>query len=626
MITLMAEIHHWTETINLFCVIWVVKLANLQASWLWFLIGFLPLLVFIPAARVSTICPRERSWLLWPLRLFGRFIMVAIFLAVGLMLIIFKLALDYTFDIYKQEYGVTIANQTDVRLWSYIWGQFHVVGYGVLAGAVLGFMLWLMILWHVEPALVLHLRRWTKRNTTGGVTSASTISDYLPDPREYDPRAYFKKARKRNAIFFGVNENNKPVFISRDVWKQSHTQIMGPPGVRKGVQAAIALAQGIEYGDAVFIFDQKHGGDEWSPHVYADACINASKPFYIVDLSKPLGQLNLLAGSNTQELAELLIGAFSLGRTGGEGDFYRGDDRKAARKLAALIETGPICLASMYDQARDVLGEQLYKAAKAFLDQLDEVAELISVKTTEGYDLRAVIENGGCFYVIGSMRDEAVIILQRMVFLRVLQLVERRPRENARHVSILGDEFKYLFSLQSLNALGTIRDKKCNIVLTHQSLGDFGDCGPLLGAAQVQTCIVDNTPLKWLYRAKDERTAKWIAGMTGVEQVPQESFAVKPNEGMVDTTNGERHITWVSRYHIDVNQVQHLPTGCAVFISAGLAQLGFASPLLVPKYKFTLKNAPLYVRRMSAGEWLKAPLQKTTGTNSDNNAGGNVPL
>ncbi|MDH8061790.1 Mobilization protein A, partial [Klebsiella pneumoniae] len=107
----------------------------------------------------------------------------------------------------------------------------------------------------------------------------------------------------------------------------------------------------------------------------------------------------------------------------------------------------------------------------------------------------------GCLYVIGSMDDEAVIRVQKMLFARCAQIIIARDEfRRWPHASIMLDEIKYLLSKYVLNALGTLRSRDCNLLLAHQSLGDFGQCGQDLPADFVKTTVLDNTPIRWFYR------------------------------------------------------------------------------------------------------------------------------
>ncbi|MGR5488701.1 MFS transporter, partial [Vibrio alfacsensis] len=71
---------------------------------------------------------------------------------------------------------------------------------------------------------------------------------------------------------------------------------------------------------------------EFAPHLMRKACEDAGKPFYLIDLRKEIPQLDLLAGATPDQIEELLVAGFSFAEKGDLADFYRIDDRKAARK------------------------------------------------------------------------------------------------------------------------------------------------------------------------------------------------------------------------------------------------------------------------------------------------------
>ncbi len=139
---------------------------------------------------------------------------------------------------------------------------------------------------------------------------------------------------------------------------------------------------------------------------------------------------------------------------------------------------------------------------KGLITRLENVADLSVLQTDSGIDVAGIINGGGCLYVIGSMDDEAVIRVQKMLFARCAQIIIARDEfREWPHVSVMLDEIKYLLSKYVLNALGTLRSRDCNLLLAHQSLGDFGQCGQDLPAEFVKTTVLDNTPIRWFYRA-----------------------------------------------------------------------------------------------------------------------------
>ncbi len=192
------------------------------------------------------------------------------------------------------------------------------------------------------------------------------------------------------------------------------------------------------------------------------------------------------------------------------------------------------------------------------------------------------------------MRSEPIIVLQKMLFVRLIQLIEN-SRKRKRHCSIFLDEFKYLLSGSALNALGSIRDKGCNILLAHQSLGDFANCGADLSESAVRSTVLDTTPIKWLYRPADYETASWISSQTGQIKVATQTTQAVRNIELSESLSDNRTVSETTRNLVDVNTVQTLPKGCAVCIGAGIPTLAFIKAVQVDKFEPNVTIAELAV-------------------------------
>jgi len=195
---------------------------------------------------------------------------------------------------------------------------------------------------------------------------------------------------------------------------------------------------------------------------------------------------------------------------------------------------------------------------------------------------------GAVIYVRGSMRNPKILKLQRMFLLSVMQFIESRDRESARHICIFLDEFKYLIGKQSLEALSAIRDKKAHVLIAHQSLGDLKDCASDLNPESVVSSINENCSIKISYAVKDPDTADWLARMSGSILVDDETRQVKANVGLTEVRENGRSLRQAERNLIDTNMLQSLPERCAVLFGAGLARFFFTSAILVKKTTFAI--------------------------------------
>lgn len=431
-------------------------------------------------------------------------------------------------------------------------------------------------------------KRSQHKGRTGELSDARSLK--FSKSVEFNPVQYFDAAKEKDAVFLGFDEHQKPIYVPRQQWVKSNVQIMGSVGSGKGVLACCALAQCVSrFNDAVIVFDPKN--DEYAPHVLK----SQSSKFVLLDLRQGMpAQLNIFGDLTSYQLNELLVSGFSLGRRGDNADYYRDNDRKAVRMLSEQFTSGTD-VAGVLDAAQN-LPQKVKEAASGFMNLLQELCSLSVLQTREGVDLGDIILNGGCLYVIGSLRDEAVIMLQKMLFVRCIQIIESRDRfSETTHVNIMLDEFKYLVSKSSLDALGTVRDKNCNVLLTHQSLGDFGQCGADIKPEAAATTVIDNTPIKWIYRMKDYKAAEWASKQTGQILVDSERRNVSTDHGNVELMSTESTIVKEKRELIDTNAVQHLPDGAAVMIGIGLARVAYSKPIKVARSAIALKEYPKIV-------------------------------
>lgn len=448
------------------------------------------------------------------------------------------------------------------------------------AGLVGGLLLVMLSIRYLSPLLDSLKQRFTKASTLerNRRTDIRKISSHLPNNQQrYDPRRYFNT---RKGIFLGLDEHKRPIYIPREKWLKSHVDVLGTTGSGKGVAGGVALTQAVSQGEAVVILDPKN--DEFLPHVMFQAAEEAGVPFVFIDLLADIPQWNPIQGKTAREIEELFSAGFSLGEKGTDADFYRLDDRRAARILSELLPSPRPTIADAY---RLLITQQpdIAENGKKFAFDLEELGMIPATNTAEGIDLAAFIRDGGVIYVRGSMRNPSILKLQRIFVLSVIQIIEARQRETARPVALFLDEFKYLISRQTLEALGAIRDKRAHVIIAHQSLGDLRDCPADLDPETVVASVNENCALKISYAVKDPDTADWLARMSGQILVDDEIRQMKTNVGLAETRENGRTLRQAERPLIDTNMLQALPERCAVLFGDGLAKFFFTAPIPVTK-------------------------------------------
>ncbi|MDD4911915.1 MAG: type IV secretory system conjugative DNA transfer family protein [Sideroxydans sp.] len=422
-------------------------------------------------------------------------------------------------------------------------------------------------------------------------TDVREIEHHLPKKvHDFDPLKYMDKKR---GVFLGLDEKEQPSFIEFGTGNSApHIQVIGTTGAGKGVSLGVMGSQYLERQESVFIFDPKD--DEFFPSVMYASAKRLGKPYHFVNLKRPNGaQFNLFEGATSEEAFELFQAGLGLTDKGDISDFYGIDDRKAAISTAQRMAEGNLSIAEVYNDLEAEFTSKDFQAKK-FAGRLAEMAALpsINAKSGEGISLAKVVEEGGCVYVIGSMRNDIVKTAQRMLLIRLIQLAERRDRmgdEELRKMCIVLDEVKYHISRPALEALGACRDKGVHLILTHQSFGDLKDCPKDLNADAVVDAVVENCKVKICYQVMSPETAEWLAAMSGTILVDDETRTVNKNIVQAETVDSERRISQTERFFVDVNMLRNLPKSCAVVYGDGLAKFVSIRPLKVKKARESIE-------------------------------------
>lgn len=414
-------------------------------------------------------------------------------------------------------------------------------------------------------------------------TDVRSILKHIPEKAlKFDPLKFMDKSK---GVFLGLDEQEKPAYIEFGGGTSApHVQVIGTTGAGKGVSLGVMASQFLEREEAVFFCDPKN--DEWAPSLMYDAAKRTGKPYHYINLNRPNGpQFNLFDGATEDEAFELFQAGFSLTEKGDASDFYGIADRREAGLTARLMAKDNLTIAQAYEARKDVINDP-ESGAEKFFGKLREMAETPSINATSGgISLEKVVQEGGCVYIIGSMRNDIVKTAQRIILVRLIQLAERRDRMagEMRKICIVLDEVKYHLSRPALEGLGAARDKGVHLVLAHQSLGDLKDCSKDLNPDAVVDAVVENCRLKICYKVQSPVTAEWLAQMSGKILVDDESRQVVKNLAQAETVEGARSIRQADRFYIDENMLLNLPPQVSVLYGSGLPKFVSIQPLKVAK-------------------------------------------
>lgn len=455
-----------------------------------------------------------------------------------------------------------------------------------IAFTVTGIIFHIMLRRIFTPELDKIKKRLVKKTTLERElrTDVRTVKSLLPETLHYDPLHYIDLSK---GLFIGMDRENEPMYLPLKDWQKQHADIIGTTGAGKGVATGILLYQSILAGEGVFVMDPKD--DEWAPHLYRKACEDAGKPFALIDLRKTQYQLNLIEEITADELEELFVAGFSLAEKGQESDFYRIDDRKAARMAAQFVSDNPS--ATLRDVYNGDYVQSIAEKIKAFFGKIEELALLNAINSPEGFSLKQMFDEGGCCYVIGSMRNSKIITAQRMLLVRLYQLAERRDRvtDVPRPIAVYLSELKYHLSRSALEGLGAARDKGVHIIMDHQSIADLKDCPADLKGDAVVGAVVENAKFKLVYRVMDPDTAEWVARMSGTILVDDELRKAKTDNMLTETIDSERTIRQAERFFIDSNMILNLPDFVSfIFTTKTLPSASLISPIKVRKHQLKI--------------------------------------
>ncbi|HDY7447466.1 TPA: type IV secretory system conjugative DNA transfer family protein [Vibrio vulnificus] len=468
----------------------------------------------------------------------------------------------------------------------------HWQGVAHLVGAIAGglvYMAWMR--WGVPAANAIS-HKLTRRTTVerNRRTDVREIGSHLPESRkDFDPSKHISANPQKKGVFVGLDEQNKPVYVPYEKWRKSHIQVIGTTGAGKGVASAVLLAQALRAGESVIVLDPKN--DEWAPHVLRTEAERAGVPFHLIDLNRKTPQLDFMADMTSEQLEELFIAGFSLAEKGEAADFYRIADRRAARNASGYVgECDSVEALALLKEVRSMAED-----AASFSGKLEELALLDAINAPGGLNLAEVIAEGGCVYVVGSMRHSRVIMAQRMLLVRLIQLAESRDRVAGpvRPVCVFLDEFKYHISRPALEGLGAARDKGMHLVMAHQSRADLQDCPADLNPDAVTGAVVENAALRIAYRVQDPDTAAWLAQMSGEILVDDEVRRVERNAAGSEVMEHDRTVRQAQRFLIDQNMLLNLPDRTAVLFGAGLPQFAHICPIPTEKKPLTVHKAPV---------------------------------
>lgn len=537
------------------------------------LASFIPVVFWLVGGRLSLVVKPERPYFSPVLRFLGATTkwVGLIFVLLGLIGFVVLLALLFLHQLLS---GVSSADAIK-QAWMIIYepGSEHVVRW--LEGCFVGLITAL-------PIALFYIPRWERGD---GFQDVEELVARFKKFNGYDPRPYIKI---KKGCFIGRTISGKPIYIPWRKLHETHVQVLGMTGCGKGLSMTLIAYQCILNDECAIWFDPKF--DRFTPRILQEAAMLAGREFHMINLNpqwhtqlKPNGgpQLNPLLGANSSQIVELFFAAFDLKGKGTDGDFHRGKDEDAAIEAASIaVQTAGISIPGLF---RACAGIQSITDQENFWRRFRKLATLPAINTESGLNLPDAIAKRAVIYFVGSSDNEQVKMLQKMLLVRIMQIIKGRDRlEKHAPTCIVLDEFKHMLSPGALTSLGVVRDYDVHILLAHQSMGDLESYAGI-EPAEAYGAVVDNTALKIIYKIGDGDYAEKLAKISGKRRTYVDSSAKQLDE------NGAAIGSWREDKvdHIEMSLITHLPmpsdrqdqASTGLLFGMGNAQLFFVGPI-----------------------------------------------
>jgi hypothetical protein len=432
---------------------------------------------------------------------------------------------------------------------------------------------WIKHWWLLAPAMVLG---WTSRfcynryfltlisNITKNLRrnqSNDKPSDILDEAKRYKAKVFIpSKYYSDKGISIGLGEDNKPIRIPWDVWKENMMQIIGPTGFGKGVILGGVMEQVIRNGQTVFSINPKK--DKFLPYIMYCAAKLTNRKFYYVSLKDgELGSWGPFIGGDEEDAFTRLTMAFKLELTGEpKTDFYKRQEIRLVRR--SFKQTRRID--GLFNQ---ICGEGA-ETAEAELEVWKDYKSLCP-SSKKGFSIAKAIEENAVVYVQGSLDNRVIKTATKIFIAELIQECRRLSDEDLKHehLTIAIDETSFLMSKVVKEALATIRSYGVTIINAYQSPNDLLTIeDDTIDGRSLQHSVNINSQIKAIYGGADFELAEWaslMSGTTSKQVTKMESTDIKDGGGEIwDAT---RTIGALEEALIHPNVVLSLPKGVCVF-------------------------------------------------------------
>lgn len=394
-------------------------------------------------------------------------------------------------------------------------------------------------------------------------------------PKNYLPAQHYKLEQDR--IFIGLSESDDPVYLDGEKLRKTHTEIIGPTGVGKGIVVGVILDQLIamnkfkKKGNVVIAIMPKQ--DLYLPHIMKQQAEASGCRFMFFDMSPSgVGQWSPFSGGNKRERRSRVMSVLGMGETGKLDDFYKLGEKSI---IDELLKNDDFSVKTLREALEKAAGKS--DGAKRSIDTLKEIERIdtFNCKKDRGLKLEHILtqDRPTILYVNSSLTDNVIIKMTKAFILEITQLAISLKAQGDRptHLTLFCDELRFLISDEFDKALATLAMYDTNVISAYQSPQDLEKVGDdnLNGPAIAHSVHVNNQ-IKLLYRIGEFDQATWAAGQTG-----QQYKTIASREGTeVDAYGAEkwantRMLEQKQEWYYTENLFQALPERVGVLIEPG---------------------------------------------------------
>lgn len=423
--------------------------------------------------------------------------------------------------------------------------------------------------------------------------------------KDYVPKKYYKKEK----IFLGLNQKNKPVYLPKETFFTQHMEILGPTGFGKGTIAGVLVEQCILSGNTTFVIDPK--GDEFMPQIMAQAAQRVGRKFIYLDLNNGHnGRWAPFSGGTIRQQRSRLLYIYSMEEKGEQADYYRRQERAL---LDGILEQGRGRIGGLLEQIRALPKSEKEKITgiESGLEEWSKI-ESLNPRQGRGFSIEKSLLDGAVVYIHGSMTDRLVKDASKVFIMELFQEAERLFGARQSRISLFVDEVRFLVSDQLVNALATTRAWNMNVMLAYQSLGDLQNLDDKrLSAYSIDKAIHTNCQMKIIYGGLDYDTAEWASKLAGEQQLQVAKLErADIDQFGTETWGKSRFLQDTSAPYLHPNILLTSPKRVAVFLSPGeLAKVIFTAWVPIKSKKVEKYSRPPTNLSNTGQE------KETTGTN-----------